>query len=209
MGSYSPSCPPSTGDHADLCPPPWFDLEQIWQLDPDSIRQGLAPVSLSSGWRLLVLGDGHTTRNLQLLTGQTIEAHVLENQLITHPEGEEAPRELAVLDPPWVRRQVWLGQSQSASPLLYAVSWWNQARMQESLPDLNQPIGRSLMQSRQESYREILGLSLGHNPELELVLQQPGPFLARHYLLWRGGYPLTLIYEVFSPALSLYLGPMQ
>ncbi|MHC5832457.1 MAG: chorismate pyruvate-lyase family protein, partial [Nostoc sp.] len=36
-----------------------------------------------------------------------------------------------------------------------------------------------------------------------------GPFWGRHYLFWHHGQPLTLIYEVFSPYLTKYLGSMQ
>lgn len=37
----------------------------------------------------------------------------------------------------------------------------------------------------------------------------PGPFWGRQYLFWRDGRPLTLIYEVFSPALEEFLGPAR
>ena len=35
----------------------------------------------------------------------------------------------------------------------------------------------------------------------------PPLFWGRHYIFWRGGRPLTVIYEAFSPALAEYLGP--
>lgn len=38
--------------------------------------------------------------------------------------------------------------------------------------------------------------------------QAAGPFWGRQYLFWRGGKPLTLIYEVFSTELQALLGPM-
>ena len=39
--------------------------------------------------------------------------------------------------------------------------------------------------------------------------REKGPFLGRHYLFWHHGRPLTVIYEVFSPKLSRWLGPMH
>ncbi len=36
-----------------------------------------------------------------------------------------------------------------------------------------------------------------------------GAFWLRHYLFWHDHKPLTLIYEVFSPYLRKYLGPMS
>lgn len=40
-------------------------------------------------------------------------------------------------------------------------------------------------------------------------LEEPGPFWGRQYLFWSGQRPLTLIYEVFSPKLQRYLGPIK
>lgn len=180
-------------------------LAPLWHLDPDQLALDGTPPALSPAWRLLILGDGHTTRNLRILTGQTIEAHVIESLRIEHPEQEQAPLDLAPLGSPLIRRQVWLGPCGSDQPLLYAVSWWNQHRMQASLPDPRQPIGRSLMQNRQESFRQLIQIYQGHHPGITDLFHHPGPFLGRHYLLWQMGQPLTLIYEVFSPTLSLDL----
>ena len=36
-----------------------------------------------------------------------------------------------------------------------------------------------------------------------------GPFWGRQYVFWHGGKPLTVIYEVFSPRLQEYLGPIS
>ncbi|HEY9737038.1 MAG TPA: chorismate pyruvate-lyase family protein, partial [Trichocoleus sp.] len=53
------------------------------------------------------------------------------------------------------------------------------------------------------------GIYLGHNAALAHAFGEDGPFWGRHYLFWHHGRPLTLIYEVFSPYLTRYLGPMQ
>lgn len=50
---------------------------------------------------------------------------------------------------------------------------------------------------------------VGHSPRLEELFGVAGPFWGRHYTFWHDGQPLTLIYEVFSPRLTAYLGPMQ
>jgi chorismate--pyruvate lyase len=36
-----------------------------------------------------------------------------------------------------------------------------------------------------------------------------GPFWGREYIFWADGQPVTLINEIFSPALEEYLGPME
>lgn len=49
----------------------------------------------------------------------------------------------------------------------------------------------------------------GNSAELETLFGFKGPFWGRSYLFWHGGRPMCLIYEVFSPALCPYLGPLE
>jgi chorismate--pyruvate lyase len=46
-------------------------------------------------------------------------------------------------------------------------------------------------------------------PGLEAGFGRPGPYWSRHYRFFRGGRELTVIREVFSPALEEWLGPAQ
>lgn len=69
-------------------------------------------------------------------------------------------------------------------------------RSENDFPDL---------QARKELYREIKVVRLGHSDQLAAHFGAPGPFWGRQYLFWSGGAPLTLIHEVFSPALADYL----
>ncbi|NJM00020.1 MAG: DUF98 domain-containing protein [Synechococcaceae cyanobacterium RM1_1_27] len=185
----------------------WIQLEPIWQsaqLDATA-SPGIPHRRLSPVWQLLVLGDGYTTRNLSLLSGQPIGAHILES-LAVDPAQEQAPAALDPLGHQVQRRQVWLGSQTDDIPLLYATSWWNQAQIKATLPDPHLPIGTSLMGSGLDVSRQILGLWWGHSPQLEHLFGYSGPFWGRHYWLMRQQQPLTLIYEVFSPHLSQWLG---
>ncbi|MBE9019444.1 DUF98 domain-containing protein, partial [Chroococcidiopsidales cyanobacterium LEGE 13417] len=67
----------------------------------------------------------------------------------------------------------------------------------------------SLARLRTELYRDVQGVYYGHSEALEAGFQHQGPFWGRHYLFWHHGKPLTLIYEVFSPYLTKYLGLTQ
>jgi chorismate lyase len=60
-----------------------------------------------------------------------------------------------------------------------------------------------------ELYRDVQGIYCGDFVALESAFEQSGLFWGRRYLFWHHGKPLTLIYEVFSPYLTKYLGPMQ
>jgi chorismate lyase len=103
---------------------------------------------------------------------------------------------------------VWL-KTASGQRLAYAASWWEASHVDEYLQNRSLPIWASLARLRTELYRDVQGLYYGESKALELAFGQEGPFWGRHYLFWHHGKPLTLIYEVFSPYLTQYLGPMQ
>ena len=141
---------------------------------------------LSGPWRLLLLGDGSPTRHLQSLTGLEVEVEVIAMEADTDA-CHEAPAEVAELDQPLLRRQ----------------------EAARHLQERNQPIWRSLTAKRAELYREVDGLALVEAPALEEGFGRPGPYWSRHYRFFRGGKELTVIREVFSPAVEQWLGPAQ
>jgi chorismate lyase len=104
-----------------------------------------------------------------------------------------------------VRRQVWL-RTQSGKRLAYATSWWEATHVDEYLENKSLPIWASLAKLRTELYRDVKGIYYGTSTALSEGFDYPEPCWGRHYLFWHRGKPLTLIYEVFSPALQEYLG---
>jgi chorismate lyase len=182
----------------------WHALQPLWQAGPVAVQEGLPHHQLAPAWQILLLGDGSPTRHLQLLTREPTEVDVIDMA----PVGDDqdgAPEILAVVPGPRLRRQVWL-RTASGQRLAYAVSWWEASHVDEYLQNKSLPIWASLARLRTELYRDIQGLHFGHCPALEVAFGQVGPFWGRHYLFWHRGKPLTLIYEVFSPCLSRYLG---
>ncbi|MBD2102299.1 chorismate lyase [Leptolyngbya sp. FACHB-261] len=195
-----PAHSPETGAQ----PEAWCALKPVWTAGPDLLQPG-QPAHLSPAWRMFLLGDGSATRNLRLLTGETVQVDILDASDIGS-DADGAPAELTAIPGPRLRRQVWL-RTESGLRLSYAVSWWQASQIDQYLADPSLPIGISLSQSRREVYRDIRTLFLGHNKALEEAFEMPGPFWGRHYLFWHGGAPFSLIYEVYSPVLSRYLGP--
>ncbi len=184
-----------------------WPLHLLWQADPQHLTYGLPKdlfESVDPGWQLLLLGDGYTTRNLQLLIGDTITPHVIES-VATQSDTEAAPPELHHLGSDLIRRRVWLSPTHKPIPLLYAISWWDPIQMDQYFANPDLPIGQSLAQSQLEIFRDICSLYVGYSPFCTRLFQKPGPFWARHYLLRHQQKPLTLIYEVFSPDLAAYL----
>ena len=159
---------------------------------------------LRGPWQLLLLGDGSPTRHLQLLTGDPVAVDLAAMAADTGHD-RHTPAEVGELDTPLLRRQVWL--SCNGQTLAWAESWWNQQQADHHLKQRDLPIWRSLTASRAELFREVDGLALVQAPWLQERLQGDGPFWSRHYRFFRQGQPLTVIREVFSPALERWLGP--
>ena len=186
-------------------PTEWHRLTSVWQGGEEVVQQGLPHSQLSPAWQLLLLGDGSPTRHLQLLTRETTEVDVVDMSLIGM-DLDGAPELIEALPAPRLRRQVWLCTS-SGQRLGYASSWWEASHVDEYLQNRSLPIWVSLAKIRTELYRDIQGIYCGYSQALEKGFGETGPFWGRHYLFWHYGKPLTLIYEVFSPYLTNYLGP--
>lgn len=152
----------------------------------------------------MLLGDGSPTRHLRLLSGAPL-AIALIAMRPDQPTRAECPREVEELEPPLLRRQVWL--TCGGETLGWAESWWNQRQAEDCLRNRRQPIWSSLTEGRAELYREVDGLALVEADWLVERFQRPGPFWSRHYRFFRQGRELTVIREVFSPALERWLGP--
>lgn len=200
-----PHPPPPTPAHPTR--PPWYALEPIWQGTTAIISGGLPHELLAPAWQILILGDGSPTRHLQLLTGEPTEVDVIDMSLVGQ-DRDQAPAAIDAIPGPRLRRQVWL-RTASGQRLAYATSWWEAAQVDEYLQNRSLPIWANLAKLKVELYRDIQGVYLGHSPELSAAFEQTGPFWGRHYLFWHDHRPLTVIYEVFSPYLSRYLGPMS
>ena len=137
---------------------------------------------LTGPWKLFLLGDGSPTRHLQLLTGAPVEVEVVG--MVPEPSIDPmAPMEVAELDPPLLRRQVWLRCG--GQPLGWAESWWNQAEAEAHLRDRGQPIWRSLTAGRAELFREVDGLARVEASWLGQGFAARGPFWSRHYRFFR------------------------
>ncbi|KMM17497.1 hypothetical protein SYNGFB01_03810 [Synechococcus sp. GFB01] len=188
-----------------MLPSPW----PLWQLNLSDGSTAAGDRRLSGPWRLLLLGDGSPTRHLESLSGQpvTIDLIAMSADDASDPlraAGAPPPPEITELETPLLRRQVWLRCGDET--LAWAESWWNQAQADAHLREREQPIWRSLTSNRAELYREVDGLARVDAPWLEERFGRRGPFWSRHYRFFRGGRELTVIREVFSPALERWLG---
>ncbi|MFN9659326.1 MAG: chorismate lyase [Cyanobacteriota bacterium] len=176
----------------------------VWQASLADVADGRAGDALSGPWKLLLLGDGSPTRHLRLLSGAPLTIGLIAMEPDAPASGER-PREVDELVPPLLRRQVWL--TCGGESLGWAESWWNQDQAEACLRNRRQPIWSSLTEGRTELFREVDGLALVEADWLTQRFQRPGPYWSRHYRFFREGRELTVIREVFSPALERWLGP--
>ncbi|ETV94883.1 hypothetical protein, variant [Aphanomyces invadans] len=163
---------------------------------------------MPASWTLFLLGDGSPTYQLGLLTGFKTEVDVIDFSCI-NGSLDNAPSDIAEIREPRHRRQVWL-RNTNGERLGYAASWWSSGDI-DSIFGQNRtfPIGSSIKANKKELFRDMKSVFHGRSAALEKEFGHPGPFWGRSYLFWQGGKPLTLIYEVFSPALCKYLGPID
>jgi len=176
----------------------------IWEAPSEAVLYGKGPQKLPGPWQLMLLGDGSPTRHLRLLTGHEVEIKLIAMEYEATPN-KGAPIETQELQPPLLRRQVWL--TCHSQTLAWAESWWNYQEAEFHLKNKEQPIWKSLTQGRSELFREVDGLALVKADWLESEFQQEGPFWSRHYRFFRNERELTVIREVFSPQLEVWLGP--
>jgi len=186
----------------------WNRIEELmWQGSETDIRQGLPFNLLSPTWQMFLLGDGAPTRHLQLLTQSDISVDVIAMTEIGDDD-DHAPSDISLIAGPRIRRQIWLRSQKTGEIFSHATSWWSVATMQKYLQDPSLPIWVSLNQKYTELYRDLKGIYKGACPQLADAFGYPevDSFWGRHYLLWHGGEPITMLYEIYSPAIGKYLG---
>ncbi len=186
----------------------WIRIESpMWQGSEEDIRKGLPFSLLSPIWQMFLLGDGAPTRHLQLLTKSPITVDVIAMTAIGDDD-DNAPPDIAAIASPRIRRQIWLRSAETGEIFSHATSWWSEAVMQKYLKDPSLPIWVSLNQKYTELYRDLKGIYHGSCPQVAEAFGYPeiNTYWGRHYLLWHGGAPITMIYEIYSPAIGKYLG---
>ncbi len=186
----------------------WNRIEEpMWQGSEADIRKGLPFNLLSPTWQMFLMGDGAPTRHLQLLTQSDISVEVLAMTNIGDDD-DNAPADISLIAAPRIRRQIFLRSQQTGEIFSHATSWWSEAVMQKYLKDPSLPIWVSLNQKYTELYRDLKGIYKGACPSLTEAFGYPeiDTYWGRHYLLWHGGEPITMIYEIYSPAIGKYLG---
>lgn len=183
---------------------PWRTVREEFGAPEEMMLLGYP--AMSAAWRLFLFGNGSPTHHLALLTGSPTAVDVIGMEAIGE-DGDGAPVHIDAIATPRSRRQVWLRNDRNER-LGYAVSWIHDADIEMVFRNQKLPIGKNILQNKTELFRDMKRVYCVHSPELAKAFGHPGPFWGRSYLFWRGGRPVTFIYEVFSPTLEQYMGPV-
>ncbi|DAZ92727.1 TPA: hypothetical protein N0F65_012510 [Lagenidium giganteum] len=161
---------------------------------------------MNAAWRLFLYGNGSPTHHLALLSGSPTAVDVIAMDAIGEDD-DSAPVDIKAIATPRCRRQVWL-RNERGERLGYATSWIFEEDVELVFRNQKLPIGKNILQNKTELFRDMKSVFCGHSAEFEKEFGHNGPFWGRSYLFWRGGRPVTFIYEVFSPELEKYMGPV-
>ncbi len=151
----------------------------------------------------MLLGDGSPTRHLQLLTKKETKVRLIGME-IDQLSIKKAPEEINQLKTPLIRRQVWIENNDLS--LAWAESWWNIKQVRLNLTNTKDPIWKNLTKDRSELFREVDAISIVNASWLQKRFNAKGPFWSRNYRFFRNKKPLTIIREVFNPAIEEWLG---
>ncbi|CCI10205.1 unnamed protein product [Albugo candida] len=168
--------------------------------------------SISNAWKLFLFGNGSPTQHLALLTGIPTQVDVISMKTMQQFDTNDQMASLAydaiqsTIASPRVQRQVWLHNS--TQRLGYAASWTCENDLHIIFPNVSVPIGQNVLEQKLELYRDIQSVFCGKSARLEKQFGCAGPFWGRTYFFRYRNRPITFIYEVFSPVLTEYLGPV-
>ena len=206
----------------------WHRLQTRWEADEETAMEGDLLDLLSPAWRILLLSDGSVTRHLRLLCPRLTRTRLectRQGPVGTFESAGGAaavPEDVALIQGELVQREVLLRVGEdgdgdgdgdadgvSSTPMVYAASWWSRETFDRYMTDSAEPMWNNLRSQNVELYREVRRVYMGDRPELEAVFGKPGPYWGRHYIFWHKGAPMTVVYEVFNPALERQLGPAK
>lgn len=163
-------------------------------------RKSLDPDDLSAFQRILLTTDGMVTEMLEAYLGERMVVTRLGQAV--DPAAAPANLHLDENDVVW-RRAILLRGEQSGTTCIYADSVIVANRLPDELRDgleqTRKPIGQLLLESRLESYREILSVDLEPAGQLaeHFAIDSDARLLTRTYLVYAEHRPIMQITEKF------------
>lgn len=143
-------------------------------------------------WRLFLMSDGSCTKNLESLTGDKIHVHLSQKSHYTYTIN------IMTLN----TRTVWL-ETQNNQLLVFAKSICILKKDTTKYMEVynNKPIGKSLIKSKIDIYKNIEEIYYGHCDYLEKKFHSNQKIWGRKYTTYYKQNSYITIQEFFSPQL--------
>ena len=158
-------------------------------------RAVIDDAALSPMQKTLLVTDGTVTQLLEAFTGERIRVRKLGQSVVS---GGPAPLMVGAQEPAISQRILLCGAQRA---YLHAESWLVPARMprdmQEALERTDTPIGQLWKAARLETFREIVDFRRETNADVATLLDSGEGILARSYLVYTAGRPMSLVVERF------------
>nr|NP_043284.1 hypothetical protein CypaCp147 [Cyanophora paradoxa]P48358.1 RecName: Full=Uncharacterized protein ycf21 [Cyanophora paradoxa]AAA81315.1 ycf21 [Cyanophora paradoxa] len=178
-----------------------IEFEILWIGQSELFYKGIESTLIDKYWQFLLLNDGSLTKQLQLLKNKKIKRKLLEESPINFTTSfiSYLTQPIKI---PIIQRNIFL-YSNEVEPLIYATSWWSENTINSFFLDKEQPIWSNLAQLKIEFYRDLRKILLINSKSLEKQFNKKGPFWSRYYLIWYNNFPITIIFEIFSPIIKV------
>nr|QCI07380.1 hypothetical protein [Leiomenia cribrosa] len=147
-------------------------------------------------WQLILMSDGSFTQNLNSLTNEQNKIHILYKLYFTKLYRRNKIRETYM-------------KSYNHNNLIFAESIWQNNKTNLLYLQKNKPIGRSLIESKIDIYKDIQEIYYGYSIYLKEIFQSDKAIWGRKYTLYFNHEPLITIKEFFSPQLIHFFESYQ
>ena len=157
----------------------------LWKSNINHNGQNLNLIPLE--YQLIVTSNGSLTQNLNCITTKNINILLVKQKTIEHYHKDNKNN---------ILREVWL-QDEENNKLVFAQSFWKKCiQICQSLQK-TQGIGKLLIESEIDIYKEMKEISYGYLFDLELMFETQKLIWSRQYISWHKQEELTIVKEFF------------
>lgn len=162
----------------------------LWSKTIHSIHKSLSIISLE--YQMVIMSNGSLTQQLNCITGNNINISLIRQNSINNfnPYYNN-----------YTVREIWLKDNHNHQ-LVFAQSFLNKYMIMHRNLIEKQAIGKSLIESEIDFYKEVYKMSYGYLLIIEEELQIKIPIWSRHCIVWHNKKPLTIIKEFFPPVFN-------
>lgn len=185
--------------------PQQYVLDEIWRIDEEKLANN-PNVTKSLYWRFMLINDGHIVRVMRVLTKGRSKLNVLEDVKVE--SGIYVPHIDQMLLGQWRRRRTSVVDSYG-TVLVHSISWWEETTFAQLDKQVTDERGWDYYDLvHWEIARKVNSLHFGLCQELSSLFRKSGPYWGKSHSFKIGGQVRVFTYEVLSPNLSQYIGPM-